>query len=69
MADTPVMAPKEPKQTILIAWAVAATLVAVVSTALDTFFWFRAQQHSVSQSGSNVETKDGIETARMEKQE
>jgi hypothetical protein len=42
---------KEPKRTILIAWAVAATLAALISTGFAVFFRLQARQQPTPPSG------------------
>jgi len=52
MTYPPVIAHKQPKQTILITWAVAATLAASVSTGFAIFFWLQAARPPLSQAST-----------------
>ena len=50
MTDSPVIQPKETKQTLLVVWAIGATLLALVSTGVSVFLSIQARQRSNSQT-------------------
>ena len=47
MAEPPVISGQKPSRSILLAWAVTATLMAFLSTALAVLFWLQAQRRPV----------------------
>jgi len=50
MTDSPVIQPKEPKQTILMVWAISATLLALVSSGIAVFLLIQTRPPSNSQT-------------------
>jgi hypothetical protein len=51
MANSTFIQENEPRRTVLIVWACAATFVAIATTGLAIFYWLQARQASVRPAG------------------
>jgi hypothetical protein len=52
IADSTFVRENEPRRTVLIVWAFAATFVAIASTGFAIFFWLQARQASMPRAAS-----------------